>query len=119
MLSSRMVSAAATAFVATLAISGAAIADNESTTENTVAGSLLPLENRSMEIQLDPELYNSAAHEVNTLEPGSNESADIADFLGADFLGDLIDENGDVNLPLGITVFEAMGTTSLGFGGKF
>ena len=35
------------------------------------------------------------------------------------FLDGLVDENGEVNLPLGLTVYDAMGTTSIGFGSKF
>lgn len=36
-----------------------------------------------------------------------------------DLLGDLLDESGEVRLPLGLTVYDAMGTTSIGFGSSF
>lgn len=83
------------------------------------AAQLLPLESRSVIVQVDPDLYKSVAYEINTDEPTQSDSRGIADALGAGFLEDLVDDNGDVNLPLGITVFDAMGTTSVGFGGDF
>ncbi len=36
-----------------------------------------------------------------------------------DLLGDLLDESGELKLPLGLTVYDAMGTTSIGFGSRF
>ncbi|NJL44892.1 MAG: hypothetical protein HC922_02335 [Leptolyngbyaceae cyanobacterium SM2_3_12] len=47
-------------------------------------------------------------------EPAS--AIDIAQFP---WLDALLDDNGEVNLPLGITVFDTMGATSVGFGSKF
>lgn len=44
---------------------------------------------------------------------------DLAESLNLPILNDLIDESGEVNLPLGLTVYDAMGTTSVGFGSKF
>jgi hypothetical protein len=43
----------------------------------------------------------------------------IADLIPDDLFDGLVDENGEVNLPLGITVYDAMGTTSVGFGTQF
>jgi hypothetical protein len=83
------------------------------------AAQLLPLESRSVIVEVDPELYKSAATQVNNFDPEQSESSDLVDALGVDFLDDFVDENGDVDLPLGITVFDAMGTTSVGFGGDF
>lgn len=34
-------------------------------------------------------------------------------------LGDLVDRDGRLQLPLGLTVYNAMGNTSIGFGSKF
>jgi hypothetical protein len=34
-------------------------------------------------------------------------------------VGGLIDEEGNLNLPLGLTVYNTMGDTSIGFGSKF
>lgn len=84
------------------------------------ATNLLPLESRSIIIvEVDPDLYQSAAYKINIFAPEQADSSDLADALGAGFLEDLVDENGEVNLPLGITVFDAMGTTSVGFGSDF
>jgi hypothetical protein len=44
---------------------------------------------------------------------------DLAESLNLPILNDLVDESGEVNLPLGLTVYDAMGTTSVGFGSKF
>lgn len=48
-----------------------------------------------------------------------NGISELADSLQMPFLNDLVDESGEVNLPLGLTVYDAMGTTSVGFGSKF
>lgn len=84
-----------------------------------VSANLLPLESRSMDIEIDPDLLREAATDINDSENASQTSPDFSDALGIDFLDDLVDEDGDVNLPLGITVFDAMGTTSVGFGSDF
>ncbi|MBE9158439.1 hypothetical protein IQ265_16600 [Nodosilinea sp. LEGE 06152] len=44
---------------------------------------------------------------------------ELAESLQMPFLNDLVDESGELNLPLGLTVYDAMGTTSVGFGSKF
>lgn len=44
---------------------------------------------------------------------------DIAESLNIPLLDDLIDAAGEFKLPLGLTVYDAMGTTSVGFGSKF
>lgn len=107
--------------VATLTVAmftGAAYA-NESVTEAGVADSLLPLETADMEVQADADLFQSVADDINETDSEAAETTDLADVLGAGFLEGLVDEDGEVNLPLGITVFDAMGTTSVGFGGSF
>lgn len=80
-----------------------------------VANQLLPLETRGMNIEVDPNLYQSAAQEINTFEASdsSNGLSDIGIF------DDFVDENGELDLPLGLTVFDSMGTTSVGVGSDF
>lgn len=97
---------------------GALQASSASANE-ALADSLLPLENRSVDIQGDPELFKSVANQINASYQSTSEESDITDLLGAGFLEGLVDENGEVELPLGITVFDAMGMTSVGFGGSF
>jgi ABC-type transport system substrate-binding protein len=88
---------------------------------DTTEGSsqLLPLESRSLSIEVDPNRFDSAANEINAFDPEQSGAADLADILNAGFLEGLVDEDGDVNLPLGLTIFDAMGTTSVGFGEDF
>lgn len=64
---------------------------------------------------------NRVADELNQ-QVGRQESSgitDLAESLNLPILNGLVDESGEVNLPLGLTVFDAMGTTSVGFGSKF
>jgi predicted nucleic acid-binding protein len=44
---------------------------------------------------------------------------DLATSLNIPLLNELIDESGEIRLPMGLTVYDAMGTTSVGFGSKF
>lgn len=92
---------------------------DSSTPEVNTTSSLLPLESRSLEARADDGLFHSVSSEINNFDDGSSEQADITDLLGVDFLDGFVDENGDINLPLGVTIFEAMGTTSIGFGSDF
>jgi len=102
-----------------LAMAGTAYADSPEA-DSRFANSLLPLETRSLSVQTNPELFNSVANDINTFnDPTASEDSELADLLGAGFLEGLVDEEGNVELPLGITVFDAMGTTSIGFGGNF
>ena len=73
------------------------------------------------ETSYSPDLLRSVADNVNggNQEEEEDDTPDIGDLIDLSFIEQFIDENGDVNLPLGITVYEAMGTTSIGFGGKF
>ncbi len=49
----------------------------------------------------------------------SSATTDLAESLNIPILNDLLDEDGELNLPLGLTVYDAMGTTSVGFGSTF
>jgi len=101
-----------------LVMTDAAYADRPEA-DSSLANSLLPLETRSLSVQTDPGLFKSVANDINTFNPEASENSDISDLLGSGFLEGLVDEDGNVELPLGITVFDAMGTTSIGFGGNF
>jgi hypothetical protein len=60
------------------------------------------------------------AEQINLQLNAQDESLPtIADLIPEGLFDDLVDENGEVNLPLGITVYDAMGTTSVGFGTQF
>lgn len=83
------------------------------------AAQLLPLETRALAIEQDTNLYDYVADDINNPDEESANTSDITDLFGAGFLEGLVNENGDVELPLGITVFDAMGTTSVGFGSEF
>ncbi|MEM9815362.1 MAG: hypothetical protein AAF827_02965 [Cyanobacteria bacterium P01_D01_bin.6] len=109
---------ASATFLSVLAFAQSAWADSM-TTETNVANSLLPLEIRSVGVQTDANSLNSVANEINNSDEESAENADITDLFDASFFESLIDENGNIDLPLGVTVFEAMGTTSIGFGSDF
>jgi hypothetical protein len=54
---------------------------------------------------------------INT--PHDGNSADMLDLRQIPVVGGLIDEEGNLNLPLGLTVYNTMGDTSIGFGSKF
>ncbi|MBD2231624.1 hypothetical protein [Phormidium tenue] len=71
--------------------------------------------------QRDQDSLNRVASELDQ-RVGRQESSgitDLAESLNLPILNDLVDESGEVNLPLGLTVYDAMGTTSVGFGSKF
>ena len=83
------------------------------------AGQLLPLESRSVAVEVDPSLHEAAANEINEFDPSQSESSGLTDVLDAGLFEGLIDENGEMDLPMGITVFDSMGAASVGFGGDF
>ncbi|MBD1875920.1 hypothetical protein H6F75_20775 [Nodosilinea sp. FACHB-131] len=71
--------------------------------------------------QRDQDSLNRVANQLDQ-RVGRQESSgitDLAESLNLPILNDLVDESGEVNLPLGLTVYDAMGTTSVGFGSKF
>ncbi len=107
-----------TTFLTAVAITPSAYADSV-TSEPNVTSSLLPLESRSFEAPTDDSLFKTVSSEINNFDEDGSEEADITDLLGANFLDDFIDDDGDINLPLGVTIFEAMGTTSIGFSSDF
>ncbi len=92
------------------------------TTEATVADSnhLLPLASPSLSVDVDLTRFQSVEDSINAPEGASaSPSNDVTDLFPIGLLGDLVDENGEVQLPFGLTIFSTMGDTSLGFGGDF
>ncbi len=73
------------------------------------------------EATYSPEMLNAVASNINRTNQGSDEddTPDIGDLIDLSFVEQFIDEDGNVDLPLGITVYEAMGQTSIGFGTEF
>ena len=49
----------------------------------------------------------------------SPDAISTLDFRQIPVVGDLLDEEGNLNLPLGLTIYNTMGDTSIGFGSKF
>ncbi|TVQ15217.1 MAG: hypothetical protein EA368_00475 [Leptolyngbya sp. DLM2.Bin27] len=49
----------------------------------------------------------------------TSETNDFLESLNIPLLSDLLDESGEFRMPLGLTVYDAMGTTSVGFGTTF
>lgn len=49
----------------------------------------------------------------------SNDLSELTESLNIPLINDLLDESGELRLPLGLTVYDAMGTTSIGFGSEF
>ncbi len=81
---------------------------------------LLPLEAQTMTVETDPNRLETVTDDINeSARPEKEDSTDITDVLGADFVDDFVDEDGDVKLPMGLTVFSSLGTTSIGFGSDF
>ncbi len=78
-----------------------------------VSTQLLPLENRGLIVELDPNHLQTAAQEINTSTFGKETSGNVLD------LGETLGEDGSTNLPLGIRVFSTLGDPSIGFGGDF
>lgn len=87
---------------------------------NDGSSQLLPLEAQNITVETDPNRLESVENDINSsARPGNEDSEDITDAIGADFVDDIVDEDGDVKLPLGLTVFSTLGTPSIGFGGDF
>lgn len=86
------------------------------------ADHLLPLESQALGVEVDPALFQAASDRINatvgsgqTPKTGENE----LDLSTLPIVRSFLDENGNVKLPLGITVFSTLGDPSIGFGGSF
>ena len=80
---------------------------------------LLPLEARNMSVETDPERLQTVTEEINASTRQDAGNSDGSDVIGSELLDSLVDEDGDLSLPLGITVFSTLGDPAVGFGGDF
>lgn len=84
------------------------------------ANRLLPLEARRMDVANTLDSLNTISNQINRQAMGEDEaSPNIADALSLPWLEGMLDDEGNVNLPLGITVFDTMGDFSVGIGSDF
>ncbi|MBD2258621.1 hypothetical protein [Pseudanabaena sp. FACHB-2040] len=93
-----------------------AVAQANTATEG--ASSLMPLELRAVSAEPDTNNLTTAADQINqSLTPADTGIVSVTDEMP--FLNDLLDENGDIALPMGLTVFTTLGDPSIGFGSNF
>lgn len=92
---------------------GAMAAPQDLKTTPLTMADALSVERRSQES------LNRLADEVGQQVGPQENTDDSSESLQIPLLDDLLDESGELNLPLGLTVYDAMGTTSVGFGSKF
>ncbi|NJL50050.1 MAG: hypothetical protein HC929_24965 [Leptolyngbyaceae cyanobacterium SM2_5_2] len=62
------------------------------------------------------ELANQINHRLNQAD---QPDPSIVDVLPLPFLDDILDDEGNLELPMGLTVYNTMGDTSVGFSSKF
>jgi hypothetical protein len=55
----------------------------------------------------------------NIQAPAEDNVTTIDEAFQSSFIDDFLDDNGDFSLPLGLTVYDTMGDTSIGFGTQF
>ncbi|TVP64134.1 MAG: hypothetical protein EA342_17000 [Leptolyngbya sp. LCM1.Bin17] len=84
----------------------------------------LPIAEVTSRDRLSPESLNRVGEAMNRqLNAPGDTTPTITDALQSSFLDDLLDglldEQGELNLPMGLTVYDAMGTTSIGVGTEF
>lgn len=75
-------------------------------------------------LQPDPHSADHLNHLAGRIQRQINptdgsEAAAPFDLRQIPLLGGLLDEEGNLNLPLGLTIYNTMGDTSIGFGSKF
>lgn len=87
--------------------------------DHGAANALMPLETKTLGVQADPSLMATVAERVNQSAFAEAEpSDDILSAIDPTLLDDILDEDGNLALPLGLTVFSCMGDPSIGFGSK-
>lgn len=70
--------------------------------------------------QQDPNNLAQISNRINRrVNPPDPDTFKISDIIQTPILDGLLDENGQVNLPLGIRVYDTMGDLSVGFGSDF
>jgi hypothetical protein len=104
--------------MASATLLSAGVAQANTATEG--ASSLMPVELRAVSLRSEGSSLNSVADQVNqSMAPAEDDSTDVTDIIQVPFLEDLLDENGSVALPMGLTVFTTLGDPSVGFSSKF
>ncbi|MBD0335843.1 MAG: hypothetical protein ICV62_10165 [Cyanobacteria bacterium Co-bin13] len=95
-----------------------AVAQANTATEG--ANDLLPLELRAVSGEYDANNLSTVADQVNqSMTPAETGVVSVTDVVQLPFLEDLLNENGDIALPMGLTVFTTLGDPSIGFGSNF
>jgi hypothetical protein len=81
---------------------------------------LLPLELRAASVGYDAAPLNGVANNINQAVATPDQNiVTITDVVDIPLVNELLDENGELDLPMGITVFDTMGDFSIGFGSDF
>ncbi|HEY9761821.1 MAG TPA: hypothetical protein V6D07_04810 [Trichocoleus sp.] len=102
--------------ITSVLIPSAALAN--SSTEG--AYGLLPLESRVISADYESNPLDTVANQINqVVAPSTEEQESITDVVKLPLLDQILDENGKVNLPMGLTVFTTLGDPSIGFGSNF
>lgn len=108
------------AFLLSCAVSLPAWADSALASEPELARVSTSMSDVLPSDPLSAEELDQLASRLNQNLSQANAPAPSAlDSLDLPFIADLIDDEGNLSLPLGITVFNTMGDTSVGFSSKF
>ena len=84
---------------------------------STPSQKLMPLEARALGETGNSNDFGGIEAQINRNLRSSQEGRDnLLDNLNIPLLDQLLDDDGQVNLPLGVTVFGSMGDPSVGFG---
>ena len=103
----------------TLAAGTVSMAPAQALPTASAAESLLPLQTQTLVMMTDNSDLHAVAGRINQMMGAEDSSPTVMDFVESSFLDGVLNENGEVNLPLGITVFSTMGDPSVGFGSNF
>lgn len=84
------------------------------------ARGLMPLEARALgEVENDSNLDTIAARINRSVTSSDSQPEGLLDPQDIPIVKDLVDSEGNVNLPMGIRVYDTMGDMSVGFGSDF
>lgn len=87
---------------------------------STTADHLQPLELRAISHEADNAALDTVAYEINeSVASTDSDLVTISDVVQIPFIEDMLDDNGNLNLPMGLTVYTTMGDPSVGFGSNF
>lgn len=84
------------------------------------AARLMPLEERELGESRDTSDFSGVATRINdNLGESDSQPAEVLDPQDLPIVQGLLDDEGNVNLPLGVRVYDTMGDPSVGFGSDF